>query len=493
MAAFGRRTPLPEAATEARRLMAAELHARGFRDVFESADPIEDLRLRLTDGTQVPVRPLAERCTIEPRRIWAALAHHYVTAVLAMYADQRQALTGPTPVSPAMPTREPEIRVPAPGSELARPASAAQMSLTRELLANMPAPAAVAVDLPSPIAAHPTPVEPGPTPVEPVRAPIAATAPPPALLGVSATPIPAQRGADGPPPLADTTLGRSVTTATGAAVTPIDHVTGPSAAVARRPAPAASVSVRPAPSRPELGPTLAAAPLEDEGERFSIDSLEAVPARSSTRVHPHPGPPPPTEHLESLRRAVRARLLPAPPVGEDSWHYSRRVAPGLHVGLELLIGRTPRLLLDSEIEQMPFSVDELFRVGWRASAAEGIDDEREIAAGIRMISGASHYVATKAADLPSIEERFGDAPHGVVIAVPHRHALLFHTVWRDSVLVVEEMAQLAETLATGGPETTPGGGLSSSLYFWSDGRLERIDLGSEPSGRFATALATALI
>ena len=455
MAAFGRRTPLPEAATEARRLMAAELHARGFRNVFESADPIEDLRLRLADGTQLPLRPLAERCSVEPRRVWQALTHHYVAAVLEVYQAQRRALT----LSPATPAPEAEGPAVPAGADLVRPPSPSESALTRVLLANLPAPDSAAVDLPSPVTVSPR--TDATQNAEPVAAPVGEA-------------DAARAGPERP------------------ATHPIATVSHRDGSAPRSPAPTAGAPlVPPARSVSQLGPAPEPTVEHEGGERFDVAAVEAIPAAV---VRPsHPGPPPPPEHLDALRRAVRARLLTAPPADEDSWHYSRRVASGLHVGLELLVGRTTRLLLDSEIAQMPFSLDELFHSGWLASAAEPIDEDREVAPGIRMLSGASHYVATKAADPARLDDRFGTAPHGVVIAVPHRHAVLYHVVWRDSVLVVEEMAHLAETLATGAPETTPGGGLSSALYFWSERQLERIDLRSAPTGRFARALTTALI
>lgn len=228
---------------------------------------------------------------------------------------------------------------------------------------------------------------------------------------------------------------------------------------------------------PPPGTAVDAPPAEAEP---MVDAKQdrSEPPRPETA---HAGVPP--EHLEGLRGAVRARLLPEPPAGSDSWHYAHPVAPGLRLGLELAVGGTRRLLLDSELPQVPIPAQELFSAGWRNAWGEPVVESGH-APGIRELSGP--YIATRVAEFGPVASRLGAAPHGLVLALPTPHLVLYHLVRRDTVLVVEELSAAAERLAG-------TGGLTARLYYFADGRLEPIDLQGSPSGRFADALATALI
>jgi hypothetical protein len=100
-----------------------------------------------------------------------------------------------------------------------------------------------------------------------------------------------------------------------------------------------------------------------------------------------------------------------------------------------------------------------------APTVEDLDEEESLP--LRALYGDSFFIASHLLHLP----RYVDPPpHGLLVAVPHRHALLLHRI-QDArvVLAVNALLGMAHHMHREGP-----GSLSSQLYWWRDGRLIRL-------------------
>jgi hypothetical protein len=93
---------------------------------------------------------------------------------------------------------------------------------------------------------------------------------------------------------------------------------------------------------------------------------------------------------------------------------------------------------------------------------EDLDEDATIA--IRALYGESFFIASHMLHVA----RFVDPPeHGLLLAVPHRHALLMHRIVDASVvLAINTLLGMTHRMHLEGP-----GSISSQLYWWRDGRL----------------------
>lgn len=115
------------------------------------------------------------------------------------------------------------------------------------------------------------------------------------------------------------------------------------------------------------------------------------------------------------------------------------------------------------------SDDELFAVALENVAQEPAPSVRQVEIGggahLTALLGETFFTASQALRL----ERFLDAPapHGVLLAVPHRHCVLFHPI-RDARVIqaVNGIIPMAFGMYREGP-----GSISPSLYWWRAGRL----------------------
>jgi hypothetical protein len=106
------------------------------------------------------------------------------------------------------------------------------------------------------------------------------------------------------------------------------------------------------------------------------------------------------------------------------------------------------------------------------------------------VVGESFFTATHALQL----ERHiaGSAEHGALVALPHRHAVLFHPIHnKNAIPAVQAMLVMAHGMHADGP-----GSISPSLYWWRDGKLtllpshiEKKKLVFEPPDDFARVIA----
>jgi hypothetical protein len=181
-----------------------------------------------------------------------------------------------------------------------------------------------------------------------------------------------------------------------------------------------------------------------------------------------------------VQDTIRTRLLPVPDSAVDL-SYARAFAPGLTVGLCLSLTDMVVTVDAAFLPLLGLPPEELFDLGQRNTDADPID-HMEVAHDAWFMSGASLFTASKAAHMAAVvAEHMGDAPLGVVFAVPDRHTLIAARLTRRSWY--SQVDSLAEVVPEGcfDPRVPhPGGVISASLFYWSpDGAIERL---TEPGG-----------
>ena len=123
------------------------------------------------------------------------------------------------------------------------------------------------------------------------------------------------------------------------------------------------------------------------------------------------------------------------------------------------------------------SVDELFTLGLanvKQSANPSIE-QVEIKDGVSFTActGDSFFIASLALLLDQLDGATG--PHGTLVAIPHRHMLLFHRIDNaDAVLAVQHLGVLAVNLDEQGP-----GSISPNLFWYRAGKFLDLPFGVE--------------
>jgi len=160
------------------------------------------------------------------------------------------------------------------------------------------------------------------------------------------------------------------------------------------------------------------------------------------------------------RTALRARLFTAatPPVRDLA--YALPWAPG--IAEILCIDRPDTVQTVSDAEVAGLDLDELRAIGRRNLQAERIDERRELAPGIGLVSGSSLFVASRLLDPEFLDDLLRTAPRGLVVGIPDRHTLLHHAVTGPDSL--EPITRLAALVGRIDRDQRPGGLLSPFLY-----------------------------
>jgi hypothetical protein len=96
---------------------------------------------------------------------------------------------------------------------------------------------------------------------------------------------------------------------------------------------------------------------------------------------------------------------------------------------------------------------------------------------LEVLEGSSDFFAASHALM--LEEYVGDAPHGAVVAIPHRHAIVFHRIEDLRVVrAIQQMIVSTNRMYAEGP-----GSISSDLYWWRGGSaLVRLPCTREKDG-----------
>jgi PAS domain-containing protein len=159
----------------------------------------------------------------------------------------------------------------------------------------------------------------------------------------------------------------------------------------------------------------------------------------------------------------------------------RPLAPGLQAVLVIDYPGRIAAVRPRFVEKWGRPVQELFETGLAnvrqrdVPAMELLEESR-----IRILSGDSHFVTTW---VLMLEQRLNPVPeHGAVVAIPHRHTVLFAPVLNQSVVnAVGQLLVTADLEFRRGP-----GSISPGVYWWRNGSLSL--LAGRVAGRRADAL-----
>jgi hypothetical protein len=196
----------------------------------------------------------------------------------------------------------------------------------------------------------------------------------------------------------------------------------------------------------------------DNAFRSSRDS-EELDARAGT--------------LDGIRSSLKVRLYHTDYLEQmgDTGLIHRVPAEGLIETLVYDLPGSVRTVPPDHVAKWGVEAEELFRIGLgnvRAEQPPPLLQTFDVGKGaaIQALVGDSFFTASHALFL---EEHLRPPPaFGAVVAVPHRHAVLFHPITDMRVIgAVNSMIPIAFGMYQEGP-----GSLSSGLYWWRDGKLK---------------------
>jgi hypothetical protein len=172
--------------------------------------------------------------------------------------------------------------------------------------------------------------------------------------------------------------------------------------------------------------------------------------------------------FEDVQSVLKVRIYPedyAPP-DRGQMLISRPVAPGMQAAVAVDFPETVVTVHPDYLTQWGQSADELFELGLANVRAQDVPDEDVIGdTSVHLLSGDSFFVATR---ILMLEEHLKPTPeYGALVIVPNRHAVLFRPIEDASIVeAVGLLLGVADAQFRQGP-----GSISSSLYWWKDGRL----------------------
>jgi hypothetical protein len=183
--------------------------------------------------------------------------------------------------------------------------------------------------------------------------------------------------------------------------------------------------------------------------------------------------------FEAARPYLKVRLYPDElgDMVEHMVHY--RPAEGLLAVLMYDLPDSVASVAKSHVENWGRSTEELFRIGLEHVRDEpGMDaDAFEAEKGIsfQLLGGESHFVASRSLLLD--EYLTEGCPHGVLVAMPHRHVVLYHPIKDLSVVkAISSLIAVAHGMYSKGP-----GSITPNIYWYRNG--EYLLLPSKVEGR----------
>lgn len=173
--------------------------------------------------------------------------------------------------------------------------------------------------------------------------------------------------------------------------------------------------------------------------------------------------------FETGRDCLKLRLFPADLAAQDSM-IVRPLADGLIAAIVFDLPESVASVHRDQVASWGLSDDELFEIGLNNVRAEGRPRAMEMpahdGAKLTLLSGDSFFVASHALLLP--EYVAIDPELGALIAVPNRHALLYHPIVDFNALgALSAMIPAAYGMYQQGP-----GSISPYVYWWRDGEFQ---------------------
>lgn len=168
------------------------------------------------------------------------------------------------------------------------------------------------------------------------------------------------------------------------------------------------------------------------------------------------------------RALLKVRLYPAD-VAQHGLYTYRAPMDDVIAALVLDLPETVDSVHEAQIAAWGRPVDELFAIGLAnvrtGDPAEPQSYELGGGGSIRVLGGHSFFMATHALLLDAYLEP--PPEHGALVAVPHRHAVIYHPIVDQTVLcAVNAMLPMARGMFQEGP-----GSVSPHLYWWRDGQF----------------------
>lgn len=176
--------------------------------------------------------------------------------------------------------------------------------------------------------------------------------------------------------------------------------------------------------------------------------------------------------LDNVREWLKVRLYHTDYLSQmgDSGLVHRQPADGLIETLVYDLPGSVRTVPPDHVRAWGVALEDLFRLGLanvRAERPAPVLQTFDVGKGavLRALVGDSFFTASH---ILFLEEHLRETPEfGALVAVPHRHAALFHPITDMGVMsAVNSMIPIAFGMYQEGP-----GSLSSGIYWWKGGRL----------------------
>jgi hypothetical protein len=195
-------------------------------------------------------------------------------------------------------------------------------------------------------------------------------------------------------------------------------------------------------------------------------AVRSVAGPQALRVLPH----------ERLLAQLYPRLVPSDPSLLKAFGYGPQSVPGLLEVLALDLPETVDMLTAdslSDLGEITALRDRAFQ-NLRTVRAEKHRVVREKdGSHFDVLVGGSYFIASLALVVDEVARHYAKdapAPHGILVALPHRHQLAFHVIRdRSAAPSLHTMARFAAV----GFEQSPGA-LSPSVFWWHEGSFTRV-------------------
>lgn len=179
---------------------------------------------------------------------------------------------------------------------------------------------------------------------------------------------------------------------------------------------------------------------------------------------------------DQLMAQLYPRFIPSDPKSLKAFGYGPPSVPGLLEVLALDLPETVDMLTADSVAGLG-DVADLRERAFQNLRAVGVDTHKVVQGkdGSRfdVLMGGSYFIASLALVVDEVVGRFtrsSPAPDGILVALPHRHQLVFHVV-RDMSVAPSLHAMAA--FAAAGFDRSPGA-LSPAVFWWRQGSFTEV-------------------